>query len=391
MQAVIISFDSLAANSLGCYGNDWIETPHWDRFASTGAVFDRHFADTPGPLAGMAWVNGRHALSVQGHGVPTSLGRRLKSNGVVTKLITAVEIQDWQRRAEFDNTQTVAGRDGFDVQPDEVSFAQVVKAGLSAWNESSFRECPRLLWLHSPGPNRAPQGFDSLYFEDFEERGERIAELTDEARSQHPAVYAGAVSLLDHWLGELLTGIEQNVEPTLVVIMAAQGHLWHRISPSRLSAPRSHRASLNDQLVRTPLTLKVIGDNRFKDTGSLRSDRLVQTIDLVPTLLDWFNITSEPNDESPVGQSWLRELTEDAPARAFLWIGGNGSADAIRSADWLCVRDRHLESTTDPTASAAPDFVSLFAKPEDIWDVDDIASQQPEIVSELLSHIPRGR
>ena len=34
MYAVIVSFDSLATNSIGCYGNEWIETPHLDRLAA---------------------------------------------------------------------------------------------------------------------------------------------------------------------------------------------------------------------------------------------------------------------------------------------------------------------------------------------------------------------
>jgi hypothetical protein len=32
--------------------------------------------------------------------------------------------------------------------------------------------------------------------------------------------------------------------------------------------------------------------------------------------------------------------------------------------------------------------VSLFQKPEDIWDVNDVAAQYPETVDKLLKHLP---
>jgi arylsulfatase A-like enzyme len=388
MQAIIISFDSLAANSLGCYGNEWIETPHWDRLAATGAVFDRHFADTLGPQAGMAWATGQHALSASSSTRPASLGARLKSLGVVSRLIAAGGFQDWQRNADFDDVQFVNGREGFDAKPEEVPLAQAVTAGLSSGKISSASEVFRLLWLHVPGPGAPPEGFDSLYFEDFEERGQLIEELSDESRAEHPAVYAGTVSLLDYWLGELLVHLESvaAAEPTLVIVMAARGHLWHQIKPSRLNEAQGPQQRLNDQRARTPLVLRVTGDDRFTDFCSLRSDRLVQTCDLMPTLWDWFGGARDALDPSIKGQSWLRELTEEASARQLLRIGDEGTARAVRTADWLFIRDSSMESTSSASANGYAG-TSLFIKPEDIWDVNNVASQQPEIVQELLGQL----
>ena len=62
MQAIVVTFDRLATRLIGCYGNEWIETPNFDRLAATSTVFDNHFTDSVGPLAGHAWLTGRHAF-----------------------------------------------------------------------------------------------------------------------------------------------------------------------------------------------------------------------------------------------------------------------------------------------------------------------------------------
>lgn len=387
MQALIVSFDSLATNSLGCYGNDWVETPNWDRLAATGVVFDQHFSDAIGRLAGMAWATGKHSLSPQDLSTRFSPGSRLHSNGIATHLVSSAE-RAWCQRAEFDKVTIATGRDGIDCQPDDVPFAQVVKAGLAAWHDESFQKQSRLLWLHSPGPGVPPRGFDSLYFEDFEERGVNFEELSDEARSRHVAVYGGAVSLMDYWLGVLLQGIEKTSQPTLIVVMAAQGHLWQQIPSFRTNETQIEKPILSDQRIRTPLTLKVIGDERFERLPSLRSNRLVQTIDLAPTLFDWFGVAEASTEQKLAGQSWLRECTSDVPAREFLWIGDNDGHDAVRTGQWLCVRETRAKTTPSDSTSDSDFALSLFAKPEDIWDVNDIALQQPDIVTELLRHIP---
>lgn len=389
MQAVVVSFDSLAATSLGCFGNEWIETPHWDRLAATGAAFDCHFADTVGPQAGLAWARGRHALSPDGSAEPFALGQHLRSQGVESRLITAGSFQDWQHHFQFGDLKLVHGRDGFEAKPDQTPFAEVIKSAIAiATGERSATN--NLLWLHAPGPGAPPEGFDALYFEDFDERGQQTAELTDEARASHPAVYAGSVSLMDYWLGELLQHLQTNVkdEPLLVIVTAAKGDLWQQIPPSRLNESFVSTRKLGDQVARTPLVLRVQRDPRFEDIVCLRSNRLVQTSDLVPTLLDWFNVGSHAKQTEITGQSLLRELTEETPARTDLWYGDEESSTAVRTAEWLCIRSRAVNPMIDPLTEDAPSEVSLFVKPEDLWDINDISSQQPEVIADLLSRLP---
>jgi arylsulfatase A-like enzyme len=43
MNLVIIISDTFRRDHLGCYGNDWIYTPHLDKFAEMCAVFDHAY------------------------------------------------------------------------------------------------------------------------------------------------------------------------------------------------------------------------------------------------------------------------------------------------------------------------------------------------------------
>ena len=44
MNIILIVCDTLRRDHLGCYGNDWISTPHIDRFASRSIIFNRAYA-----------------------------------------------------------------------------------------------------------------------------------------------------------------------------------------------------------------------------------------------------------------------------------------------------------------------------------------------------------
>lgn len=387
MQAVILSFDSLAANSIGCYGNDWIETPHFDQLASMGIVFDRCFADTVGITAGHSWATGQHSLDRSSATLFTPLGPQLCQSGISTALITTSQTGDWHKTAGFDRIQIVEGHEDADAQPDQVPIASIVKAALSKLAEPANRSQPRLLWLHAPSPSVPPVGFDSLYFEDFEERGEFVSELPDELKAIHPAIYAGSVSLIDHWLGVLLAALEESsrTEPTLVIVTASQGHLWHQHRSFDSDQPLVSTSALCDQKTRVPLVIRVSGDPRFGEYCGVRSTRLVQSLDLVPTLVHWFGMTLQEKAKSYAGQSWLHEATETVPARLSLWIA-DGVSDALRTDDWLCIRQAPLAGTQESSSAEKSQFM-LFCKPEDIWDVNDVAGQQADLLGDFSKQL----
>src|SRR3954471_7791979 len=63
MNVIVVVCNSLHLGFLGAYGNAWIETPHLDRLASEGVVFDHHFPENLTTLpTRRSWWTGRYGF-----------------------------------------------------------------------------------------------------------------------------------------------------------------------------------------------------------------------------------------------------------------------------------------------------------------------------------------
>ena len=419
MQAIVVTFDRLATRLIGCYGNEWVETPNLDRLAAVSTVFDNHFADTIGQHIGHAWLTGRHSLRSVADPSAANLGQLLRSADVRTDLILSPHstCAAWDS-VGFDRVIHASGDDGLDVDPNCVPIARLVQAAiallrepapqressaksesLSPTDSSSLSETSsvmnRLVWLHAPEPGLPPEGFATLYFEDFEEREMPLAEVPRDEWSRELAVAAGSVSLVDHWIGELLAQVRllsQN-QPTLVVISAARGRSWTEAFFAAAPSPRGDTPadSLRDQEVKSPLIVSVQGgDEKFTELAGLRCPHLVQTTDLFPTLLDWFGIV-EPSIALE-GRSLLQEAISVQSVRRAVCFGDEDRNLGIRTTDWNCLT--RLSEMNQPIPvnvgfgdAAWPEQAQLFSKPEDIWDVTDLSSQQPEVCEALVRQL----
>ena len=65
--AIVVMFDSLQFNYLGCYGNTWIKTPNFDRLAREGVLFENAYPEgLPTVPCRRAMHTGRFTLPVSG-------------------------------------------------------------------------------------------------------------------------------------------------------------------------------------------------------------------------------------------------------------------------------------------------------------------------------------
>lgn len=412
MQAIVVTFDRLATTVLGCYGNEWIETPHFDRLASQAVVFDRHFAEHVGASAGMGFGTGQLPLDASRcpYQFESTWSSGLEAAGVELHLLNEFDVLPWSMSLRKASRTLVANRHVPDPKPDEIPFAALIGATRELLAEPRGK-ASRIVWLHSggvPEPWFPPEGFATLYFDEYEERGHEMASVSRDNWETHPAACAGYVSLLDHWLGELVAVVETAAksEPTLLIIAAGRGGEWMTIPSDRArkSASEDDESSvsdeggfvervkgrdpiipretllLSDKITRTPLILRLFDEGAFdSEFAGTRCNRLVQTVDLSATLLDYFQIpmTSALSE----GRSLLRELLEtEVPRDEICFTDGTGSR-GIRTSEWSCLVDD--AASVDDAESTA----KLFAKPEDIWEVNDVSGQQREVVASLVSRL----
>ncbi len=65
--AIVVMFDSLQFNYLGCYGNEWIKTPNMDRLAREGVLFENCYTEgLPTVPCRRAMHTGRYTLPTKG-------------------------------------------------------------------------------------------------------------------------------------------------------------------------------------------------------------------------------------------------------------------------------------------------------------------------------------
>ncbi len=377
MNVICLVVDRLHTGHLGAYGNSWIETPAFDRLAGQAFTFDQVLIDSPRleSLYRSYW-QGWHAMCPQEppQHRPT-LCAMLREAGINTALLTdeqvvashpsAIDFDElieidppWQPQAAEQIEQTHLAR----------CFVQVID-----WLESA-RE-PFLLWCHVGGLGTvwdAPLEFRRAYWDQGDPDPPDSAEVPDRmlAEDHDPdellgiaQAYAGQVSLLDTCFGALLELLESGAagQQTLLVLTSSRGF---PLGEHRRVGPCDE--ALYGELVHVPLLL------RFPDgqAAAARSQALIEPADLWATLLDCFGVSDLP--PSPSAGSLMPIVRQEVQTlRDRLCILGDGAERAIRTPAW------YLRTAGQP---------ELFAKPDDRWEVNNIANRCREEV-ECLQNV----
>jgi arylsulfatase A-like enzyme len=437
LRAVVVSFDRLHLGYLGCYGNDWIETPHLDRLATSAVVFDRHYGENLDPdAANHAWWTGvyQFALAADEQRLCPSFLEELQAANVSTHLIIESDGRDNTEIAPpFDQVTTVAGADGFDVSESKTPFAETVKRCVKWLQESTDDSGPALLWIKSRGvpvPWVPPQQFAELYLDEFglaargeDDPGSNIDEGNDDERdagernnderqgdddqadaieqtSSAPrdesldwryaaAMYAAYVTLLDRWLGQLFAAVEATPgwQGALLIVTAGAGQAL-----GEHTALADERIPVRAECLRTPLWLRIPGSEH----AGTRRQALVQTVDLAPTLVEWFCRPSQtfrpaqissPGEGSrmPVdGRSLLGLARQEVRSHRDVALMGHG-----RSEWGICTDEFFYVEPGDRSDQAESSPPMLFEKPHDRWDQFDVLSQFPQVSDDLQRELLR--
>ncbi|HEV7221878.1 MAG TPA: sulfatase-like hydrolase/transferase [Pirellulales bacterium] len=385
MNAIILVVDRLHAGYLGCYGNSWVATPEFDRLAAESFVFDQAIIDSPrlSELYGSYWL-GSHARQRRSKRPSTDLAlpRWLEQAGISTTLISdEAEVSEHPLAGQFGEIiRCEAGSDAAEAAGD-VAETQLTGAFAVAIDWLAEARGPFCLWLHVQGLGAAwdaPSEFRRQYAEPEEPLPadfvavpcRRLSEDYDPDELLGVCqAYAGQVSLLDLSLGGLLEALRTGPlgEQTLLAVTSARGF--------PLGEHRGIGAvddALHGELVQVPWML------RLPDaTGAMdRSQALVQPADLPATLVDWWSLGAL--HKPGAGRSLLPVVREGLPMlRDHACIISADGERGIRTSGW------YLRLPASGDESAAPARGQLYAKPDDRWEVNDVADRCAETAEAL--------
>ncbi len=408
MKVLAIVARGLQAGALGCYGNRWAQAPALDALAATGALFDQHFADcADAEGARRAWRTGCYDLPQPGQPPlsfqPPDLLRALANRAFTHLIVDASR----PAPAQFEEGWDVVERMGPDEGP---ALEATLEAALAALEELAERD-DWLLWVDlgtALPPWDVPEEFLAIPEPEAEEEDEEeealeaedeaageegalnegdeeeapIVPLTDVAEGplapeddarylQIQAGYGAAVSYLDAGIGQLLEALEEQ-EDVVVMFTADRG-----LALGEHGAVGGAGAGPHEEVIHLPLLVRLPGVE-----PGLRLAFPTQNVDLAPTLAELFGGALA----GAHGHSLLPLLRgEGAWPRAYACAGlqvGDDVEWALRAPEWalLLPVQKSLEDQRGPR---------LYVKPDDRWEVNDVAQHHLERV-EQLEKVLRG-
>jgi arylsulfatase A-like enzyme len=391
MKVVVINVRGLHLGYVSAYGNEWIDTPAFDRLAAEGVVFDNHVADQPDPAgARRAWRTGRYDFPLPDREAAAEpspdLVRLLKDRGVVTSLVLDASRPSPPEFAEGWDVVMEAESD------EEGTALEYALEGAGQALEALAEADSWLLWLELGTPLPpwdVPEEFLARYLvepaeEDEEEEGEQgeaSDPLLDPAAGPidpHDDLtfirlqrsYAAAVSCLDAGLEVLLKELEERhlLDEVLLIVTTDHG-----LPLGEHGVVGMCRAWLHDELAHLPLLLRL---PKGEQAGR-RVLALTQPVDLMPTLLDAFGLPPAPTQGHcllPLARGTVEKVRDYACSGLRV---GEAVEWALRSPEWAFLLP--LRGEADEPARAA----RLYVKPDDRWDLNDVVQHHPELAEHI--------
>lgn len=404
----MVMFDTLTRDFLSCYGNDRVRTPNFDRLAGRCCTFDTFYGGSmPCMPARRELHTGNYNFLHRSWGplepFDFSCFQALSDAGVYTHLCSD-HSHYWEdggctyhnRYSSWEGFRGQEGdrwapRDTVHGLPDGLSPLQKTKGPSPLQHVANLARQPReqdmsgvktfdagLDFIESHAdrddwflqiecfdphePFEVPQRFRELYGLteppklNWPAYGPVDAEAHAEELSEARREYAALVSMCDEQLGRVLDAFDAHNmwDDTLLIVntdhgflLGEHGYLGKNFWP------------MHQEIIHTPFFMHVPGGVEGE-----RRRALCQTVDIAPTLLEWFEL-SVPDGMD--GRSLLDVAASDEPVRTYALFGAHGNHVCITDGDYVYMRaaarednEPFVECTMMPTAMRgffAPDVL----------------------------------
>ena len=419
---VLIFIDDMGWKDVGCYGNDFVDTPHIDQLAKEGMRFTDFYAAgavcSPTRCALQAGQNqARIGITdfISGHWRPfervitprptmalpldtVTVAESLNSAGYETGYIGKWHLgtgpQFQPDRQGYDFSAVIGGphlpgkfrvQGRRDLKPKQGQYRTEFEADLSIDFIRSNKEKPFFLML-SPFAVHIPLGAMS---EKVEKYRQKSASLNREF--PHP-VYAAMIEHCDDMVGRIVDAIEAEglTDNTMVVFTSDNGGLYRRYdyreqaddNVSSLAPLKGEKGSLHEGGVRVPLIIKY---PPLVKPGTVCAEPTI-TYDFYPTFVELAGGTL-PKNQTIDGVSLLPLLKNpDAKLKrsALFWhyphYHHDRPASSMRERDWKLIE--YLDGTGD---------VELYQIKNDIGETKNLAQEKKGRVADLKQKLKSWR
>ncbi len=388
MKAIMVMFDSLNRHFLPDYGCDWTVMPNFVRLGQKALTFERFYAASlPCMPARRDLHTGRynflHSFWSPLQPFDDSVIQRLKQNDVYTHIVTD-HFHYWEDGgscylSRYDSYEMIRGQQGdpwigqaaWPHYPDTLSKRKTTQNWRHDWVNRSFidreEKMPQkrvfdrgldfirrnaaddrwFLTIEEFDPHEpffCQLSYSSLYHDDY--KGKNLDwpdygrnEYGDEATSHVRYEYASLLSMCDHYLGKILDIMDELDlwKDTMLIVntdhgfmLGEKGWMGKNVQP------------MYEELTHLPF---FVYDPRYPEAAGRRTS-LAQTIDITPTLAEFFGIDPP---EFMDGRSLTPIIADDTPIRDTALFGIFGGHVNITDGRYVYMR-----------APVSPDNVPLY-------------------------------
>ncbi|HEV8608484.1 MAG TPA: sulfatase, partial [Thermoanaerobaculia bacterium] len=354
---LLVTIDTLRADSVGFAGNRRVETPVLDRLAARGVVFANAHAHNVVTLPSHA--NILTGLYPYQHGIRDNTGFRLdastptlatmlKEKGYATAAFVGAFPLDSRfglaRGFDVYDDRYPRGKTPLDFEMPERPASEVIPAALSWWNEK--RSSPKFLWVHLYDPHapyRPPAPFAERY---------RANE------------YLGEIAATDAALAPLLDPISSaTASPALVIVTSDHGEALGD------HGEETHGLFAYEATLHVPLVVCFPGK-----VAPRASTEFVRHVDIVPTVLEAVGIAK------PAALSGASLLTASKTPRETYFEAFSTALNR----GWAPLRGR-IADGTKYVDLPVPELYDLAADPAESR---NLAADRPDVLRRLARSLP---
>lgn len=412
---ILIVSDTLRRDHVGAYGNDWIHTPHLDRFAVHALRFDQAFSSSfPTVPLRNDILTGRATFTYKPWSPldrdEQTLQETLNDAGLVTGLFVDTPhpfalgfnyqrgFQAWEliRGQEHDKWKTYPRDPELPCAPEKLRnpygtvkqylrnvhhrnreqdyFPARTMSAAAGWLEENYAD-PFFLYVDTFDPHEPwdpPQYYVDLYDPDYDGEEviypsyDRVDYLSDAELKHCRALYAGEVTLVDRWVGHLLERAESLglMDNTAIIFISDHGFYLGEhgyMGKSLITEKYQQAIPLLPEVCHIPLLAHMPGQ-----TESAATDALAQPLDLMPTILSLLGVevpeSCAGHSLTPVLQrnaDSVREIAIASPTLSSqgMTIPHPTARASIMDGEWMLVYGSQVDQVTDPETTAMVDSI----------------------------------